>query len=171
MSRLTVTDSGSATHTGNVRRSNEDAHLVRDPLFMVADGVGGARAGEIAARLCAEAFAQVELTGRSGEELLVDVIRRANRAIFDRARSDHEVAGMGTTVVAAVLAQPPDLALAHVGDSRAYLLRDGVLQRLSEDHSLVSELVQSGQLTEAEAEHHPQRNVVTRVLGTEPDVQ
>jgi protein phosphatase len=171
MSRLTVTDSGSATHTGNVRRSNEDAHLVRDPLFMVADGVGGARAGEIAARLCAEAFAQVELSGRSGEELLVDVIRRANRAIFDRAHSDHEAAGMGTTVAAAVLAQPPELALAHVGDSRAYLLRDGVLQRLSEDHSLVSELVQSGQLTEAEAEHHPQRNVVTRVLGTEPDVQ
>lgn len=170
MSRLTVTDSGSATHTGNVRRSNEDAHLVRTPLFMVADGVGGARAGEIAARLCAEAFAQAELSGRSGEELLVDVIRRANRAIFDRARSDHEAAGMGTTVAAAVLAEPPELAVAHVGDSRAYLLRDGALQRLSEDHSLVSELVQSGHLTEAEAERHPQRNVVTRVLGTEPDV-
>ena len=107
MTRLTVTDSGSATHTGNVRRSNEDAHLVRDPLFMVADGVGGARAGEIAARLCAEEFARVELAGRSGEELLVDVIRRANRAIFERARSDPEVAGMGTTVAAAMLADPP----------------------------------------------------------------
>ncbi|HUZ85045.1 MAG TPA: Stp1/IreP family PP2C-type Ser/Thr phosphatase, partial [Gaiellales bacterium] len=147
------------------------AHLIRDPLFMVADGVGGARAGELASRMCAEQFARADLSRElPGERLLAEVVRRANRAIHDRAATDAEAAGMGTTVVAALFDGQGTVAFAHVGDSRIYLLRGGVLRRLSEDHSLVSELVQSGRLTEAEAERHPQRNVVTRVLGTDPDV-
>ena len=167
---LAIADAGAATHTGNVRRSNEDAHLLAPPLFMVADGVGGARAGELASRMCAEAFAASDLGSGSGEEVLREAARAANRAIHERARTDGEAAGMGTTVVAALFDGRDRSAFGHVGDSRIYLLRDGLLQRLSEDHSLVSELVQSGRLTEAEAERHPQRNVVTRVLGTEPDV-
>lgn len=170
MSALAIVDAGAATHTGNVRRTNEDSHLLAPPLFMVADGVGGARAGELASRMCAEAFAAADLDSGAGEQVLREAARAANRAIHERARTDGEAAGMGTTVVAALFDGRAGAAFAHVGDSRIYLLREGLLQRLSEDHSLVSELVQSGRLTEAEAERHPQRNVVTRVLGTEPDV-
>ena len=166
-----VVDSAGLTQTGNVRRSNEDSFLLRAPLFMVADGMGGALAGELASRMCAEAFAELDLIEHHGEEALRTTIGVANRRIYERSRTDAEASGMGTTVTAALVGDDGTVAFAHVGDSRAYLLRDGALQRLSEDHSLVHELVRKGQLSEVEAEQHPQRSVITRALGTDEEVQ
>jgi len=166
-----VVDSAGLTQTGNVRRSNEDSFLLRSPLFMVADGMGGALAGELASRMCAEAFAELDLIEHQGEEALRATIGIANKRIWERSRTDVEATGMGTTVTAALVGDDGVVSFAHVGDSRAYLLRDGALQRLSEDHSLVHELVRQGQLSEVEAEQHPQRSVITRALGTEEEVQ
>jgi len=166
-----VIDSAGQTQTGHVRHDNEDSYLMRGPLFMVADGVGGAAAGEIASTMCAEAFAEIDLIRRNGPQALRDAIGTANRRIFDRASGDPGLAGMGTTVTAALVDLSGRIDLANVGDSRAYLLRDDSLQRISEDHSVVAELVAAGQITEAEAAVHPQRNVITRVLGSEPTVQ
>ncbi len=166
-----VVDRAGATQTGNVRRLNEDSYLIREPLFMVADGMGGAQAGEIASRMTTEEFAQAGLVPARGEDTLREVIVTANAKIHQRASSDSTVAGMGTTVAAALVGDDGRVAFAHVGDSRAYLLRDGELRRLTEDHSLVGELVRQGELTEAEAEHHPQRSVITRALGAEADVR
>jgi PPM family protein phosphatase len=166
-----VVDSAGLTQTGNVRRSNEDSFLLRSPLFMVADGMGGALAGELASRMCAEAFAELDLIQHQGEEALRATIGVANKRIWERSRTDVEATGMGTTVTAALVGDDGTVSFAHVGDSRAYLLRDGALQRLSEDHSLVHELVRQGQLSEVEAEQHPQRSVITRALGTEEEVQ
>jgi protein phosphatase len=166
-----VVDSAGLTQTGNVRRSNEDSFLLRSPLFMVADGMGGALAGELASRMCAEAFAELDLIQHQGEAALRTTIAVANRRIWERSRSDAEASGMGTTVTAALVGDDGVVSFAHVGDSRAYLLRSGALQRLSEDHSLVHELVRQGQLSEVEAEQHPQRSVITRALGTDEEVQ
>jgi PPM family protein phosphatase len=168
---LRVVDSAGVTQTGNVRRSNEDSYLMRSPLFMVADGMGGAQAGEIASRMCAEAFAEADLIGGSGADVLRQTILTANARILERSRADPDAAGMGTTVTAALVADDGSITFAHVGDSRAYLLRDGSLQRLSDDHSLVGELVRKGELSEVEAEHHPQRSVITRALGTDDSVE
>jgi protein phosphatase len=168
---LSIVDSAGVTQTGNVRRSNEDSYLMRSPLFMVADGMGGAQAGEIASRMCAEAFAEADLLRGAPADMLRETIRAANRRILERSRSDPEAAGMGTTVTAAFMDDAGTIAFAHVGDSRAYLLRDGSLQRLSDDHSLVGELVRKGELSETDAEHHPQRSVITRALGTDESVE
>ncbi len=168
---LGVTDFAGVTQTGNVRRHNEDSYLIRNPLFMVADGVGGAAAGELASRIATEEFASLDLERFSGEAALREAIARANRLITQRAADDPSVAGMGTTVVAALVGGDGRVAFAYVGDSRAYLLRGGTLQRLSEDHTLVGELVRKGELSEADAERHPQRNVITRSLGADADVE
>ena len=168
---LGIVDSAGVTQTGNVRRSNEDSYLRRSPLFMVADGMGGAQAGEIASRMCAEAFAQADLIGPAPTDVLRSTIQLANSRILERSRSDPDVAGMGTTVTAAFMDDGGTIAFAHVGDSRAYLLRDGSLQRLSDDHSLVGELVRKGELSETDAERHPQRSVITRALGTDESVE
>ena len=167
---LGIVEEAGATQTGNVRRSNEDSYLMRSPLFMVADGMGGAKAGEIASRMAAEAFAEVDLVGAPAADALKQTIRTANSRILERSRSDPEAAGMGTTVTAAIM-DGDTITFAHVGDSRAYLLRDGALQRLSDDHSLVGELVRKGELSETEAERHPQRSVITRALGTDDAVE
>jgi PPM family protein phosphatase len=168
---LGVVEEAGVTQTGNVRRSNEDAYLMRPPLFMVADGMGGAQAGEIASRMTAEAFAEVDLIHTPPADALRETIRTANLRILERSRSDPDAAGMGTTVTAALMDDKGTITFAHVGDSRAYLLRDGSLQRLSDDHSLVGELVRKGELSELEAEHHPQRSVITRALGTDEKVE
>ncbi len=168
---LGIVDSAGVTQTGNVRRSNEDSYLMRSPLFMVADGMGGAQAGEIASRMCAEAFAQADLLAAAPEDVLRETIGTANRRILERSRTDPGAAGMGTTVTAAFMDDGGTIAFAHVGDSRAYLLRDGSLQRLSDDHSLVGELVRKGELSETDAERHPQRSVITRALGTDESVE
>src|SRR5437764_3013480 len=144
---------------------------MRGTLFMVADGMGGAAAGELASAICAEAFAEIDLIRSGGDTALRDAIRTANRRIVERAASDPSAAGMGTTVTAALVGDDGRVVIANVGDSRAYLLRDGELRRLSEDHSVVAELIASGQISEDEAEHHPQRSVITRVLGAESNVQ
>lgn len=157
------------TDTGRQRRDNEDSAFVRAPLFVVADGMGGAQAGEVASAMAVEAFHQDLPDEGSPEERLTARIRSANRRIYDVSRTEHEHAGMGTTLTAVYLADDY-LAVAHVGDSRAYIFRDGALTRLTQDHSLVEELVRQGKLTEAQAAEHPQRSIITRALGIESDV-
>jgi PPM family protein phosphatase len=153
------------SHPGRRRRRNEDAFVVSPPLFAVADGMGGAKAGEIASRLAAAAVREEE-----GERVdVAELIREANRRVFERARDDASASGMGTTMTVA-LVEDDHVTIGHVGDSRAYRLRDDRLEQLTEDHSLVAELVRSGRLSPEEAETHPQRSVITRVLGTEADV-
>ena len=159
------------TDTGRRRMRNEDALVLRPPLFAVADGMGGARAGEIAARLAAAALEEAS-TDTMGEKAVSSLIEEANRRIWQRSLADPATAGMGTTVTAALVdATAGTVALGHVGDSRAYRLRGDALEQLSTDHSLVAELVQSGVLTPEEAERHPQRSAITRALGTEPAVE
>jgi protein phosphatase len=158
------------TDTGRQRRDNEDNAFVRAPLFVVADGMGGAQAGEVASKLAVEEFHDALPDEGSAEERLTDRIRAANRRIYDLSRTEHEHAGMGTTLTAAYL-DDDHLAVAHVGDSRAYIFRDGELTRLTQDHSLVEELVRQGKLTEEQAAEHPQRSIITRALGIEGDVE
>ena len=131
--------------------------------------MGGARAGEVAAQLAASVLR--ESPGDDGDpaQRVVALIQEANRQIYERARTDTEASGMGTTITAAMLAQD-QVAIGHVGDSRAYRIRNGELEQLTEDHSLVADLMRSGRLTPEEAESHPQRSVITRALGTDPDV-
>lgn len=159
------------TDTGRRRMRNEDALVVRPPLFAVADGMGGARAGEIAARLAADALesARADVAGEDG---VASLIEEANRRIWQRSLTDPETAGMGTTVTAALVDPVSEkVAFGHVGDSRAYRLRGETLEQLSTDHSLVAELIQSGVLTPEEAERHPQRSAITRALGTDSAVE
>jgi PPM family protein phosphatase len=154
-----------ATHTGRVRRKNEDAYYAEPPLFAVADGMGGALAGELASRISVQTLAELATEG-SDEERLVETIRLANRRVAERATSDPRASGMGSTVTAALVG-PRAVTFAHVGDSRAYLWRGGVLTRLSDDHSLVAEWVRAGALAPEEAAQHPQRSVITRALGAD----
>jgi PPM family protein phosphatase len=167
---LRVAEHFEKSDTGRQRRANEDHFFARAPLFVVADGMGGAQAGEVASGLAAETFAAGLPDGGSPEERLAAQALEANRRIHERSRRDHEVAGMGTTLTAAYV-DGDEVALAHVGDSRAYLLRDGELTQLTRDHTLVEELVRRGRLTEEEAAGHPQRSIITRALGPEPDVE
>lgn len=158
------------TDTGRQRRDNEDSAFARAPVFVVADGMGGAQAGEVASRLAIEAFEHGLPDDGSPEERLASRVREANHQIYERSRADRGRAGMGTTLTAAYV-DDAHVAIAHVGDSRAYLFRDGTLQRLTQDHSLVDELVRRGKLTEEQAAEHPQRSIITRALGPEPDVE
>jgi PPM family protein phosphatase len=167
---LRVAEHFEQSDTGRQRRANEDHFLARSPLFVVADGMGGAQAGEVASGIAAETFASGLPPEGSAEERLAARVLDANRRIFELSQSDHERAGMGTTLTAAYV-DGDGIALAHVGDSRAYLLRDGELTRLTRDHSLVDELVRRGKLTEEEAAEHPQRSIITRALGPERDVE
>jgi protein phosphatase len=161
---------GGLTDTGRRRLQNEDTFVCHPPLFAVADGMGGAQAGEIASRLAATALEAVGAPPGTEQEL-AELVRTANRQIFERATADPLAAGMGTTATVVVVDEAGgSLTLGHVGDSRAYRVRAGALERLTSDHSLVAELVRSGRLTEEEAAVHPARSVITRVLGTEPDV-
>jgi PPM family protein phosphatase len=159
---------GGITDAGRKRRRNEDAYVIEPPLFAVADGMGGAQAGEVASRLAAAALKESGVE-RGGEERIVSVIQEANRRIYDRSNADPNASGMGTTMTVA-LVENGQVAFGHVGDSRAYLIRDGMMEQLTEDHSLVAELMRSGKLSPEEAETHPQRSVITRALGTDPDV-
>ena len=163
-------ESAGRTDPGRVRRRNEDAYVLDPPLFAVADGMGGAQSGEVASRLTAGAFREYHDADRlAPDERLQAIIQEANRRVYDRARTDSEHSGMGTTVTAALLTGGR-VILGHVGDSRAYRIRDGELEQLTEDHSLVGDLMRSGRLTPEEAEAHPQRSVITRALGTDPEV-
>jgi PPM family protein phosphatase len=167
---LRAAESTCKTDTGRQRRDNEDSAMARAPVFVVADGMGGAQAGEVASRIAIETFEPGLPDAGTAEERLAQLVREANRRIYERSRTEHESAGMGTTLTAAYLDHGA-LAIAHVGDSRAYMLRDGVLKRLTQDHSLVDELVRRGKLTEQQAAEHPQRSIITRALGPEPEVE
>jgi serine/threonine protein phosphatase PrpC len=159
-----------ATDPGRKRRRNEDAYVCEPPLFAVADGIGGAQAGELASSLATAAVRDDSGNGETGGRERVDaLIQEANRRIYQRQSQDAAVSGMGTTMTVA-LVENGRVWIGHVGDSRAYLVREGRLEQLTEDHSLVAELVRSGRLSPEEAEGHPQRSVVTRALGTDPDV-
>src|SRR5919202_945123 len=154
------------TDTGRKRRHNEDVYVADPPIFAIADGMGGAKAGEVAAALAADALRG---EGGSGEDTLGMLIQEANRRVYERAAEDAAKSGMGTTMTVALL-EDGRVRIGHVGDSRAYLIRDGELSQLTHDHSLVGELVRSGKLAPEEADTHPQRSVITRVLGTDPEV-
>jgi PPM family protein phosphatase len=167
---LRAADTIAKSDTGRQRRENEDSALAQAPVFVVADGMGGAQAGEVASQIAVDAFAQGLPSSGTPEERLVTRAQEANRRIFDVSRSERERAGMGTTLTAAYL-DASNLTIAHVGDSRAYLFRNGSLRRLTQDHSLVDELVRRGKLTEEQAAEHPQRSIITRALGPEPDVE
>jgi len=167
---LVIAEEAHRTDTGRQRQANEDSYFARDPVFAVADGMGGAQAGEVASRIAAGAFEQGLDRARPAESQLEGIAQDANREIHDLAQRDSSRAGMGTTLTAALLDEN-EVALGHVGDSRAYVLRGGELKRLTKDHSLVEELRRQGRLTDEEAEEHPQRSIITRALGPEPEVR
>ncbi len=174
---MTTLQGGAATDVGRVRQINEDRYLCEDDLFAVADGVGGHQAGEVAAQTAVEtllkAFTANTSHGRTTDGL-VDAIQDANDAVWRLAQTTSEKRGMGTTLtVAALVHEDGDdlLALANVGDSRVYRLQNGELLQLTDDHSLVEEMVREGKLTREEAGVHPQRSIITRALGMEPDIE
>jgi protein phosphatase len=158
-----------ASDTGRRRRRNEDNYVVAPPLFAVADGMGGAQAGEVASQLAASALEAGDSNGLEGTKRVDALIQEANRRIYDRATTDPSASGMGTTMTVA-LVEGMTVVIGHVGDSRAYLVRGDQMEQLTEDHSLVNELMKSGKLSEEEAQVHPQRSVITRAVGTDPDV-
>jgi PPM family protein phosphatase len=168
---LRIAEEAVRTDTGRQRNANEDSLFVAAPLFVVADGMGGAQAGEVASKAAAESFAG-ELPASPPERVLEETIEGANRTIHELARKDPGLAGMGTTTTAAIVDLDGEtVAIGHVGDSRAYRLRSGRFEQLTRDHSLVEEMRRKGQLTDAQAEDHPQRSIITRALGPEPEVQ
>ena len=166
---LRIADHASRTDVGRQRHTNEDNLYDKPPLFAVADGMGGAQAGEVASQMAIDEFVEQRNTDESAEQQLERIAKAANRKIWDMAQADSRHAGMGTTLTAAMV-DGQSVAVGHVGDSRLYLYRDGDLERLTRDHSLVEEFVRQGKLTPEQAEKHPQRSVITRALGPEGDV-
>ncbi len=167
---LRIVEQAHRSDTGRQRNANEDSYLASPPVFAVADGMGGAQAGEVASRLAAESFADVRRADESPEAYLRTIARTANARIHRLAQTDSSRSGMGTTLTAA-LVEDDEVGLAHVGDSRAYLFRDGRLKLLTSDHSLVEELRRQGRLTDEQAQDHPQRSIITRALGPEREVE
>jgi len=167
---LRVAEQAYRTDTGRQRTANEDSVYARAPVFAVADGMGGAQAGEVASRIAAEAFEPGVRGGEAPEAYLRAIAEAANERIHDLASRDSSRSGMGTTLTAA-LVEGDEVSIAHVGDSRAYVFRDGALRMLTSDHSLVEELRRQGRLTEEQAEDHPQRSIITRALGPEAEVE
>src|SRR3954447_18044423 len=166
---LRIADHWHGSDLGLQRQGNEDNYFVRAPLFVVADGMGGAQSGEVASEMAVQSFDRGIPDGDSVGDALKTIIERANQLIHERSRVETQRAGMGTTVTAAYVGEST-VTVAHVGDSRCYRVRDGELERLTDDHSLVGDLVRLGKLTEEQAETHPQRSVITRALGPEPNV-
>ena len=171
---MTQLQAGAATDVGRVRQINEDRYLADESLFAVADGVGGHQAGEVASQTSVETLQTNFMEGERTTEGLISAAEAANQAVWQLAQGSREKRGMGTTLTALALVQEDgeeQLALINVGDSRAYLLQQGELIQLTEDHSLVEELVRDGKLTPAEAQVHPQRSIITRALGMEPAIE
>ena len=167
---LRVVEQAGLTDVGRQREANEDTFVIDEPLFAVADGMGGAQAGEVASKMAKEVLEAGDEDAGTPEERLIRMIRNANQRIYRLASHEESRRGMGTTTTAAIL-EGRCVTVGHVGDSRAYRLRDESLEQLTHDHSLVSELVRSGQLTPEAAENHPQRSIITRALGPEADVE
>src|SRR5680860_1014963 len=184
---LRVVEQAALTDVGRQRDANEDSYVVAEispsgarpiddrpallrPVFAVAAGMGGAQAGEVASRTATEVFETISPPDGTPEEHLTSLVQEANRRIFELAQSDASRRGMGTTLTAAML-EGDGVSVGHVGDSRAYRLREGKLEQLTHDHSLVAELERSGQIAPGAAEHHPQRSIITRALGPEREVE
>jgi serine/threonine protein phosphatase PrpC len=167
---LRIVEQVGRSDVGRQRSANEDSLVIAPPFFAVADGMGGAKAGEVASATAIEVFGGERDSSEAAEAQLARIVCEANRRIHALAVSEESYRGMGTTLTAAKIAGD-EVSLAHVGDSRAYLLRGGELEQLTRDHSLVAELERSGQITAEAAEHHPQRSIITRALGPEPDVE
>jgi protein phosphatase len=167
---LRVTEEAHLSDTGRQRTANEDSFYAAGEVYAVADGMGGAQAGEVASKIAAESIAPDERGDASPEAFLRSVAEAANRRIHDLAEEDSSRSGMGTTFTAA-LVEDDEVSLGHVGDSRAYVFRDDELRLLTSDHSLVEELRRQGRLTPEQAEDHPQRSIITRALGPEPEVE
>jgi len=166
---LQVVERAGLSDVGRQRNANEDSYVIAEPMFVVADGMGGAQAGEVASRAAAEVFEAADHPGGTPEEQLTNLVLEANRRIYEMAQRDESRRGMGTTLTAAMVVDD-GVSVGHVGDSRAYRMRDGALEQLTHDHSLVAELQRSGQLSRDAAEHHPQRSIITRALGPESTV-
>ena len=159
---------------GKVRHGNEDDYYIGETVVAVADGMGGHVAGEVAATTALEPIAALDgkvfISGDAADEALVEAVHEANRRVVSRAEAEPDLKGMGTTLTAGMI-RDGRLHLAHVGDSRAYLLRsEQPIEQLTTDHTLVERLVREGRLSRDEAALHPQRNVITRAIGNEPDV-
>ncbi len=167
---LRVAEVAFRSDTGRQRTANEDAYYAHAPMFAVADGMGGAQAGEVASRIAAESFEPAVRSGESPEAYLRSIAESANERIHSLAQHDSSRSGMGTTLTAAMV-EGDEVSFAHVGDSRGYLWRDGELRLLTSDHSLVEELRRQGRLTPEQAEDHPQRSIITRALGPEAEVE
>ena len=164
-----VTTFGSRTDVGCVRDHNEDSLVVAPPLFAVADGMGGHAAGEVASEIAVNVLAELAPKDLDGAAL-EHAVEEANHEIIRAARDGRGREGMGTTLTACML-ENERLVIAQVGDSRAYLLHHGKLQQLTRDHSLMADMIEAGQLTPEEARHHPQRSVITRALGSDPNTR
>jgi serine/threonine protein phosphatase PrpC len=156
------------TDVGHVRTHNEDSVMAQPPLFVVADGLGGHEAGEVASSIAVETLRDTA-PKRADAKALGRAVRAANREVIRAAREGYGRSGMGTTITAAIV-EGSHIAVAHVGDSRAYLLHDGMLERVTADHSMVADMVRRGQITEEESRIHPHRSVITRALGTDPNM-
>ncbi|MGC8513253.1 MAG: Stp1/IreP family PP2C-type Ser/Thr phosphatase [Acidimicrobiales bacterium] len=166
-------EAGSATDVGLVRSNNQDKLLVAEPLYAVADGMGGAAAGEVASAIAVQTLGE-QLAYRGGSlspDDLVEAAQAANRAVWEKAVEHAEMRGMGTTLVAATVVDGPRLAVVNVGDSRLYAMRHGSFQQVTVDHNLVAEMVAEGRISKEEGEIHPRRNIMTRALGVEPEVK
>jgi serine/threonine protein phosphatase PrpC len=166
---LRIADHAYKTDVGRQRHTNEDNCYDQPPIFAVADGMGGAQAGEVASEMAIGEFVQERDADAPAEKQLEQIAKGANRKIWEMAQSDSRHAGMGTTLTAAMV-DGRTVAVGHVGDSRLYMYRDGKLERMTRDHSLVEEFMRQGRLTPEQAEKHPQRSVITRALGPESDV-
>ena len=169
MEEFTITY-GAVTHVGQVRTGNEDSLLADNNVFMVADGMGGHNAGEVASLMAVEQLREAA-SGIIAETDLVQALEHANEVIYAESMTNHLHHGMGTTLAAMVVLENNTLVVAHVGDSRVYMWNEGALSRLSKDHSYVQELVDEGIVSIEEARTHPRRNIVTRALGIDADVE
>ncbi|NLW23162.1 MAG: Stp1/IreP family PP2C-type Ser/Thr phosphatase [Tissierellia bacterium] len=172
---------GVKTDAGRVRDINQDAYYVSSneeyPLFIVADGMGGHKAGEVASRMAIEIISKklieslknLILDDKGIQDLIKESIFLANEEIYQKSLEDEKFSGMGTTVILAYVTDNK-IFIGHVGDSRAYLLRKGVLHQITQDHTLVEELIKNGSISREEAKHHPQRNIITRAVGTSKNI-
>jgi protein phosphatase len=167
---LRIAEEAGLTDVGRQRHTNEDRYYESAPVFAVADGMGGARSGEVASQIAVDEFSHQDIADGRPEDRLAEIARAANRKIYDLAQSDESHAGMGTTLTAAMVGDN-EISLGHVGDSRAYRFRDDKLERLTQDHSLVEELMRMGRLSPEDAEVDPRRSIITRALGPEPTVE
>jgi protein phosphatase len=166
---LRIAEEAGLSDVGRQRHTNEDRFYESAPMFAVADGMGGARSGEVASQIAVDEFKEQDAKAGGAEDLLARIAQSANRKIYELAQSDESHAGMGTTLTAALVGDG-EISLGHVGDSRAYRFRDDELERLTQDHSLVEELMRMGKLSPEDAEVDPRRSIITRALGPEPTV-